>query len=140
MLFLHANPICAGTGRLTATGLTWDYRNRPTVLSREYSIRIVFRRDATPDVFVTNPDLEELAGGRPVPHVYHNPLRLCLILPGTPEWTGTMRIDQTFVPWTTTWLYYFEEWLDSNDWKGGGVHPDADDSRQPSRRVRRAAR
>ena len=75
-----------------------------------------------------DPDLSELAGERPLPHVYHDPLRLCLTLPGTREWTGTMRIDQTFVPWATTWLYYFEEWLISDEWKGGGKHPDPTDT------------
>ena len=38
-----------------------------------------------------------------------------------------MRIDQTIVPWTILWLFYFEEWLDSNEWKGGGVHPKESD-------------
>ena len=34
-----------------------------------------------------------------------------------------MRIDQTIVPWTALWLFYFEEWLFSDEWKGGGEHP-----------------
>ena len=38
-----------------------------------------------------------------------------------------MRLDQTIVPWTTLWLFYFEEWLASDDWKGGGMHPRDDD-------------
>lgn len=139
-MFLRANPICAGTGRLHATGLIWDYRDRPTPLSREYSMRIRVQRGETPDVFVMDPDPSELAVGRPLPHVYHDPLRLCLTLPGTREWAGTMRIDQTFVPWATTWLYYFEEWLISDEWKGGGVHPDTGDADRYNRQVRRAAR
>jgi hypothetical protein len=139
-MFLRVNPICAGTGRLHATGLIWDYRDRPTPLSREYSMRVTFRRGDKPDVFVLSPDLEELAGGRPLPHVYRDPLRLCLTLPGTREWTGTMRIDQTFVPWATTWLYYFEEWLISEEWKGGGEHPNPSDNECYCRRVRRVAR
>jgi hypothetical protein len=36
-----------------------------------------------------------------------------------------MRLDQTVVPWAILWLFYFEEWLTSNEWKGGGMHPDA---------------
>jgi hypothetical protein len=139
-IFLRANPICVGTGRLCATGLLWEYRVRPTPLSREYLVRIAFDRGDVPDVFIIEPDLLNLADGRPLPHVYHNPLRLCLILPGTQEWTGAMRIDQTFVPWTTTWLFYFEEWLVSDEWKGGGQHPDENDGGQYNRSVRRAAR
>ena len=139
-MFLRANPICAGTGRLHATGLIWDYCDRPTPLSREYSMRVTFQRGETPDVFVLSPDLEKLAGDRPLPHVYRDPLRLCLTLPGTREWTGAMRIDQTFVPWATTWLYYFEEWLVSDNWKGGGEHPDENNIEQYNRFVRRAVR
>lgn len=136
-MFLRANPICTGTGRLHATGFTWDYRDRPTPLSREYSMRIKFQR-GEPSVLVRDPELSALAGGRPLPHVYQDPLRLCLTLPGTREWTGTMRIDQTFVPWATTWLFYFEDWLISDDWKGGGKHPDPSDNERYGRRVRRA--
>lgn len=139
-MFLRANPICTGTGRLHATGLVWNYRVRPTPLSREYSMRITFQRGETPDVFVVDPDISELADGRTLPHVYHNPLRLCLTPPGTREWTGTMRIDQTFVPWATAWLYYFEEWLASDEWKGGGEHPDPENVERYNRSVRRAAR
>jgi hypothetical protein len=103
-------------------------------------MRITFQRAETPSVFVTDPDLAALAGGRPLPHVYHAPLRLCLTLPGEREWVGTMRIDQTFVPWATTWLYYFEEWLISDEWKGGGEHPDLTDNERYGRRARRATR
>lgn len=139
-IFLRANPVCAGTGRLRATGLIWEYQVRPTSLSREYLVRITFDRGEVPDVFVIDPDLSNLGDGRPLPHVYHNPLRLCLILPGTQEWAGTMRIDQTFVPWAATWLFYFEEWLVSDEWKGGGQHPDENTGEQYNRSVRRAVR
>jgi hypothetical protein len=103
-------------------------------------MRITFQRGETPNVFVMDPELSALAGGRPLPHVYRDPLRLCLTLPGTREWTGTMRIDQTFVPWATTWLYYFEDWLITDEWKGGGKHPDPTDNERYGRRVRRATR
>lgn len=122
-LFLRNNLICAGAGTLNHKGLVWNYRSRPTLLSREYGIRIVFERDDVPKIFVKDPDLKQLAGGRDLPHVYRRPTRLCLYLPGSGEWLRHMRIDQTFVPWTATWLYYFEEWLASDEWKGGGEHP-----------------
>jgi hypothetical protein len=64
-----------------------------------------------------------LACGRDLPHVYRNPTRLCLYLPRTPEWQPWMRLDQTVVPWTSLWLFYFEDWLDSGEWKGGVMHP-----------------
>lgn len=104
--------------------LTWRFWATPTALSRDYLILIEFRRGAPPAVFVEAPDLVALAAGRRIPHCYSEaPLRLCLYLPGTAEWLKHMRLDETMVPWTYLWLSYFEEWLLSDEWKGGGVHP-----------------
>jgi hypothetical protein len=102
----------------------WRYETSPTLLSRQYRVRIDYRQGGKPRVFVDEPDLIELSGGRRLPHVYsQEPPRLCLYLPDTGEWRVDLRIDQTIVPWTSLWLFYFEEWLDSDDWKGGGIHP-----------------
>lgn len=48
-----------------------------------------------------------------------------------------MRLDQTIVPWTALWLYYFEQWLVSGDWHGGGQHPESYDTGSESDRSRR---
>jgi len=138
-MHLRANPICCGEGKLDSAVLIWEYRVRPTPLSREYLVRITMKRDGTPDVAVIRPDLAALANGRRLPHVYSNPTRLCLTLPKAREWTASMRIDQTFVPWVATWLFYFEEWLVSDDWKGGGEHPSSVGT-PPERNVRRPRR
>jgi len=123
-LNLRTNPICAGNGSLRAGQLVWRYRTSPTPLSREYAVRIEYRQGNTPNVFIDEPDLATLADERRLPHVYEQkPPRLCLYLPRTREWVSSMRIDQTVVPWTALWLFYFEEWLTSGDWKGGGEHP-----------------
>ena len=93
-------------------------------LSRLYMLRIDYQQGDAPDVSVVDPDLVDLAGGRKLPHVYEQrPTRLCLYLPRTEEWTATMRLDQTIVPWSLLWLFFFEEWLTSDEWKGGGEHP-----------------
>ena len=139
-LFLRHNPVCRGRGTLNATGLTWTFRLRPSPISREYEILITFRAGDVPKVFVISPRLTELAGERILPHVYYDPLRLCLYLPGSGEWASDLRIDKTFVPWTATWLYYFEEWLESDDWKGGGEHPEPNATETYSRRYRRMRR
>ncbi len=34
-----------------------------------------------------------------------------------------MLISETIVGWAALWLFYFEEWLVSNVWAGGGEHP-----------------
>jgi hypothetical protein len=101
---------------------------------------ITFRPGESPRVIAVSPSLTELAGERKIPHVYYDPLRLCLYLPGSGEWESHMRIDKTFVPWTATWLYYFEEWLESDDWKGGGEHPNTGEAETYNRRTRRRFR
>jgi hypothetical protein len=128
-LYLRRNPVCDGSGRLRPGRLTWCFIASPSPLSRRYRLRLEYHQDGVPQVFVAAPDLIALADGRPLPHVHQQqPPRLCLYLPGTGEWTSAMRLDQTVVPWSILWLFYFEEWLISNEWKGGGVHPGADDA------------
>lgn len=121
---LQHNPISAGQGRVRLGQLLWDFETRPTPLSRVYTLQIVYPQGRTPRVVVREPDLVALAGGRRLPHVYEQkPPHLCLYLPGTGEWDNSMRISETIVPWAILWLFYFEEWLESDDWKGGGIHP-----------------
>jgi hypothetical protein len=84
-----------------------------------------------PRIFVEAPDLHVLADGRSIPHLYQQtPPRLCLYLPRIFEWPSWMRLDQTIVPWTALWLFYLEEWLVSDNWKGGGMHPGDNDNEE----------
>jgi hypothetical protein len=125
-LNLQANPLSAGSGELHAGSFVWWCEVTPFPLSRYYRLRIEFRQGDTPEVFAESPDLKLLAGGRRLPHVYRqDPPRLCLYCPRTHEWQPWMRIDQTIVPWAILWLFYYEKWLVSDNWKGGGKHPHA---------------
>lgn len=121
---LRGNPACRGEGVLQAGRFTWRFSATPSPLSRDYDIRIEFKQGGRPEIFVDDPDLCMLARGRRIPHLYQQkPPKLCLYLPKTVEWRPWMRLDQTVVPWATLWLFYFEEWLVSDEWKGGGTHP-----------------
>jgi hypothetical protein len=134
---LRANPLSSGDGVMRAGSFTWRFDASPSPLSRVYRVRIEMAQERSPRTFVETPDLALLADGRDLPHVYRNPTRLCLYLPGTSEWQPWMRVDQTIVPWSVLWLWYFEDWLASGEWKGGGVHPrehDQERSRPPKRR------
>jgi hypothetical protein len=123
-LSLRTNPISPGAGSLRAGRLTWRYAAKPSPLSREYGMRIEFAQGGVPETYVDTPDLQALAGDRVIPHLYgREPPKLCLYLPKTYEWQPPMRLDLTVVPWSVLWLFYFEEWLLSEDWKGGGMHP-----------------
>ncbi|MBN8990649.1 MAG: hypothetical protein J0H42_20590 [Rhizobiales bacterium] len=138
-LNLQSHPLSAGFGELHAGAFVWRCEVTPSPLSRFYRLRIEFREGETPEVFVESPDLRLLAEGRRLPHVYRqDPPRLCLYLPRTYEWQPWMRIDATIVPWAILWLFYYEEWLASDEWKGGGEHPDAPEVETRTSKRRRA--
>lgn len=121
---LKSSLISKGHGYVRLGELTWKFDVRPHPLSRTYTLQIRFRRTGVPKVFVLAPDLNKLAEGRRLPHVYSiKPIRLCLYFPGDREWTPEKSIAETIVPWAYLWLMYFEHWLATDEWQGGGVHP-----------------
>jgi hypothetical protein len=123
---LRSNPISCGRGELRPGRLKWRFDTRPTPVSRVYTLDLQYRQGYAPRITVISPDLVALASGRKIPHVYRqmpHAVELCVYLPRTREWISTMRLDRTMVPWAVVWLFYFEEWLASNEWKGGGEHP-----------------
>lgn len=127
-LLMTKNPLSQGSGELGSGCFRWHYKASPTPLSRVYDARLEFAVDRSPRVFIDSPDLSLLAGGDSLPHVYdRKPARLCLYLPRTYEWQPWMRLDQTLVPWTSLWLFYFEDWLSAREWRGGGEHPEPRD-------------
>jgi len=136
-LFLRNSKTAVGEGVLMPRSLEWRFVAQPTPLSREYEIHLALQQDGSPDVTVADPNLRLLAGTRDLPHIYHNPDRLCLYLPGTGQWDASKRLDQTIIPWTHLWLIYFEDWLVSDDWKGGGKHPGEDNDIDGNRALRR---
>lgn len=104
--------------------LTWRYSRRPTLFSRAYDLRIEYQGRGFPSIWVDDPDLALLADGRTLPHVYEQrPARLCLHFPPAKEWKTSDRIDLTIMPWADLWLLYYEAWLLTDEWEGGGVHP-----------------
>lgn len=102
----------------------WEGTLRPTSLSEEYRVRIT--HDATkrrPRVEVLDPKLVTREDGVSIPHTFSGE-RPCLHLPA--EWHSSMFIHQTIVPWTSLWLYYYEIWLATGMWLGGGHEPEKD--------------
>lgn len=70
-----------------------------------------------------HPDYEE----GPIPHVYRNrddpdlPY-LCLFSPTLREWDVNDVIAHTTIHWAAQWLYFYEGWLVTKKWRGGGRH------------------
>lgn len=121
---LRSSPICRGHGAVRHGELIWNFDVQPNPLCRVYRLQIRFKRLGAPSVIVLNPNLGELAGNRRLPHVYSSaPARLCLHFPQNEEWTLQKSIADTIVPWSYLWLAYFEHWLATDEWLGGGKHP-----------------
>jgi hypothetical protein len=126
---LKSSRICPGHGSLKSDQLTWKFDVRPHPLCRSYRLRIQFKRSGVPKVTVLKPDINELAQGRKLPHVYPTkPVQLCLYFPADREWTSDQSIAETIVPWAYLWLVYFEHWLATDEWQGGGIHPGEKDT------------
>jgi hypothetical protein len=117
-----------GKGAIRHPVLTWENQLTPTPLSRTYCTVVTYRFGSAPRTRVLSPSLVELAEGRSIPHLYsQKDQRLCLYLPGTGEWNSSRFISKTIIPWALLWFFYFEEWLLSGEWKGGGLHPPSED-------------
>jgi hypothetical protein len=101
----------------------------PGSFGRLYQCLLKIKPDGKqPEVIVLEPDLSRLAQGKEIPHTYAydgHGTRLCLWWPKGREWVPTMNLGDTFVPWTAEWLHYFELWLLTGEWSGGGEHPNA---------------
>jgi hypothetical protein len=117
-----------GRGSVSKGKLLWQQMLKPTPISEGYACRFLLAPSASPKVFVEAPSLSDLAGGRPLPHVYQQqPPQLCHYRPRYQEWTPSMFLATTMLPWACLWLFYFEDWLITNQWKGGGEHPASQD-------------
>ena len=126
---LKSSPISRGNGSVRHGVLNWEFDIRPSVIGRTYRIRITYKNWDFPNVIVLSPDLNQLAGNRFLPHVYSTkPVRLCLHYPESDEWTFEKSIAETIVPWSYLWLTYFEHWLATDEWLGGGKHPRRDNA------------
>lgn len=97
----------------------WEGLLQPSPLSRNYKIRITHREYGRPLVELVDPPLATLLpnGGR-APHTFPDG-SLCLHVPQDFD-ARTHTIAESIIPWASTWLYFFEVWLITGDWLGGG--------------------
>lgn len=105
-------------GTLTAIG-----ELQPTDISSTYTVEVTQDGGGSPDVKVLTPELKRGPNDEDIPHMYGQE-RLCLYLPGSGEWKSDDPIALTIIPWASLWLYFYEIWQATNEWLGGGIHPD----------------
>lgn len=69
--------------------------------------------------------------GEPTPHVYryrqplHSPA-LCAWDPVDEPFDPSIYIADHVIPAVVRWLVFYEDWLDTGVWRGGGKHPEPD--------------
>lgn len=126
----------------TSHSATWEGVLAPD--RREHVVRVRYTvplaienvtvRDVQPRVQVIKPRLErhnDYDEG-PIPHVYvcdsdRGLPYLCLFSPSQHEWSADDLIAETTIFWAAQWLYFYEFWLLTKKWKGGGRHLAPDD-------------
>ena len=115
-----------GKGKLNQKYFYWEFDLQSNSLSQVYRVLIIYHIDNyTPDVFILNEEVWEISKTKEIPHLYDfEKIRLCLYYPSFREWTQYMDLCTTFISWIALWLYFYEEWLYSGEWKGGGKHPE----------------
>ena len=111
--------------------LRWIYTTRPSELGRQYEVLINYDFGKSPRVFVVSPNIFELTDQK-IPHLFYNikdhefreVACLCLYMKKYGEWHAEKLISSIFLPWIDLWLFYFEHWLATGTWEGGGEHPE----------------
>src|SRR6202140_4787428 len=98
----------------------WFGEFRPSPMSASYRIGLRFRPGWCPEVRVLKPKLEIRQDARCLPHINADG-SLCLHV--QEEWRGWMYVADYFVPWISSWLYFYEVWYATGLWLGGGTHP-----------------
>jgi hypothetical protein len=101
--------------RLRCTGVL-----RPTPISDAYTVQLEYDPPARPRVCVLRPELRLAEGKTKLPHVFAEG-DLCLHLRG--EWRPDQKISEFIIPWISFWLYFYEVWLETGEWLGGGHEP-----------------
>ena len=107
-----------GIGSVQRNKLRWDMQLQPAPLSVVYDVRLLYTLERGPKLFVRSPDLIQ-PGNDPIPHRYGDG-SLCLYLPNSGEWDRSMSLAETIIPWASEWLYFYEIWLGTGEWCGGG--------------------
>lgn len=112
-----------------------------TPIMRRYRIRVTYFRRRMFDSWTLGNDyagvqivdpvvgLDPRGTGERPPHIYSNKTDpqnpwLCLYDPRERLWRPDESIAETIIPWTCDWLFFFEGWLTTGKWEGGGRHPE----------------
>lgn len=112
-------------GRVRRGRAVWRGSLQPRPTSPIYQVQIVYKLKELPKAYVLSPALAPGAQ-----HLYPDG-SLCLYWPHEWWWRSDCIIAETIIPWTASWLYFYELWLDTGEWLGPSSH-DAPKREQPN--------
>jgi hypothetical protein len=95
---------------------------RPLAICDNYTVEVLYKIPTRPRVRVLRPELRLASGHSRLPHVFEGN-DLCLYSDG--QWRPDLRISEYIIPWIYFWLRFYEVWLATGYWEGGGTHPNA---------------
>lgn len=118
-----SNRFPGGEAHITRGQLFWKAKVKPTPLSREYNIEMYYRIEKLPKIYIVGDGLSKLDDPN-FPHHYwidqdNKRVEICLF---RYDFSSDMLLSKTVVPWAIEWLYYYEIWLYTGVWNGGGEH------------------
>ena len=91
----------------------------PSENSNTYEVKISYEIGKKPQAILLSPALKEYDGKMPH-HIYgfdkNGHAILCVYCPYKGEWTSSMPIAESFIPWVSTWLNTYEYWLITGEW------------------------
>lgn len=119
-----------GSGKFEKEYFYWEFDAKPSSFSKTYRVLLIWDyKLAAPKVYILNNELHTVSKEKLIPHLYsREKVQLCLYYPKYKEFNIYMSLCETIIPWTYLWLSYYEEWLYSDEWKGGGEHPNVSSS------------
>ena len=86
-----------------------------------YEIKYVYRENIK--IFIKNPEIKTELNGSKAEHLYRDG-SLCLFFPKANEFDSKKLIVNYIIPWVSLWLFFYEVWLVTGKWLGGGIHPE----------------
>lgn len=114
---LHVRRLFPGFSCSINNGVAiWNGSLQPRFTSPGYIVEIRYKLKQIPKVWILSPPLEPGAV-----HLYSEK-NLCLYWPKEWKWQPDQLIGKTIIPWTASWLYYYELWLDTGEWLGPSSH------------------
>ena len=106
--------------------IDYDMKLSPTENSKGYHAKLIYKSlNKNPYLLIDLIDLNNSDNNK-IPHNYgiekinnKNYLKLCLW--HRDEWNGTKFLSKTIVCWGIEWLMFYELWLITGKWLGGGI-------------------